>query len=294
MTSTVKMELFNGVFCDYLDVTCKPDSSFVSELTAWLQSRYPIIFSDSGDSLYKIGLGKLKLEQKNLFHRASASGGVLEQFREDGVFYDYLSLLASVPHKVTRLDAALDVLVDTPKILRSLENKYSDDKVSLSRKSLKVTRMYSCRESDNQLTGTWYVGHRSKARVTARVYDKQAHLLSLYSLDIGSRTRYELTFRKDLGCTLRDAAMPHSLFYHYASPALLEKPPGIAEWEPHGEGWEASPVDTSVDWVKFWSRFDASPEMDVLCRLAASFGDEGVEMAIKRIRARIASHVASD
>ena len=73
------------------------------------------------------------------------------------------------------------------------------------------------------------LGHRTAARMTARVYDKSFEALKnrgeVYPLPV---TRYEVTARKDSGVTLRDAAEPAAIFWHIASPALIpSKPKGI-------------------------------------------------------------------
>ena len=99
------------VFCDWLDVTCHPESSFISSLSRWAVSKYPVAFADeeSGRVIYEIGYGKLVVEEKRKFHRASASGGVLQHLRDSGHYSEYLSVLSTTPHAVTRLDAALDL-----------------------------------------------------------------------------------------------------------------------------------------------------------------------------------------
>lgn len=266
----------SDVFCDWLDVTCSPDDSFISRLHDFLDSLgCPVAFTDNDRTVVEVGSGKLILDEKKRFHRASASGMALSHLRIAGAFEQYLSLLSEVPHNVTRLDAALDVGTDAPSILRSLEARYPTDFVSLSRKSLRVTRFYSARTSDGQLTGTWYVGHRSRGRVTARVYDKQAEILHNQGIESSPRTRYELTFRKDLGCTLRDAFMPASLFYQYASPTLLDAPEGVPDWEPNASfEWKSSPSDL-LPFELFARRVETSPELARLAELSARFGETG-------------------
>lgn len=264
-------------FCDWLDATCSPESSFVADLRRFCDvNLWPVAYADHERIVFVVGEGKLVLDVKKRYHRASASGCVLALLRTTGLLKPYLALLGSVPHRVTRLDAAVDVGVDGPVVLRSLEARYPMDRVSLSRKSLQVTRMYSARESDGQLTGTWYVGHRSSARVTARVYDKQAEILHRTGLDSPPLTRYELTFKKDLGCTLRDALMPASLFYQYASGSLLAPPAPVPEWVPNTDAdWTAVPVDIKLDYELFCRRVELSPEIERLAELAATFGPNG-------------------
>lgn len=264
-------------FCDWLDVTCSPESSFVADLRRFCDVHaWPVAYSDDDRVMLSVGDGKLVLDFKERYHRASASGSVLAYFRAAGLLEQYLALLATVPHRVTRLDAAVDAPVDAPRVLRALEARYPCDNVPLTRKASRVTRMYSARESDGQVTGTWYVGHRSSARVTARVYDKQAEILHRTGLDSPPLTRYELTFKKDLGCTLRDCLMPASLFYQYATDTLLPRPSGVPDWVPDRDSdWSAVPVDLALPYELFCRRVEYSPEIERLAVLAAEFGDKG-------------------
>lgn len=278
----------SDVFCDWLDVTCSPDDSFVDRVRTFFDSLLcPVAYADDDRVCLAVGNGKLVLDLKRRFHRSSASGEVLSFLRTAGVFEQYLSLLGEVPHKVTRLDAARDSTDDGPDVLRSLEAAYPDDRVSLTRKAMRVTRLYSARPSDGRQTGTWYVGHRSSGRVTARVYDKQAQLLDTRGVTIGPRTRYELTFRKDLGCTLRDAAMPASLFYQYASPALLGRPSGVPEWRPNHDMHWPPVADDLLPYGMFLRRLENSPELDRLAELAGQYDDVGIEAVMRDFRARV-------
>lgn len=273
----------SDVFCDWLDVTCSPEASFLASVRDFCDRNFwPVAYQDADRVSISVGDGKLTLDTKKRFHRASASGAVLAVLRSSGLLEQYLALLGSVSHRVTRLDAAKDLPVDAPVVLRALESRYPLDDVSLSRKSLRVSRLYSARPSDGQLTGTWYVGHRSHARVTARVYDKQAEVLARTGLDYPPTTRYELTFRKDLGCTLRDCLMPASLFYQYASGALLERPDGVSDWEPNKDSdWASVAVDTALPYELFCRRVELSPEIARLAELAAQFGEVGRPVLVR-------------
>lgn len=276
------------VFCDWLDVTFKPTDSPVSQIRLWLDSMLcPVRYEDDQGAKVDVGYGLISFDTRERFHRISASGAALEHFRLTGELENYLSLLASQPHTVTRLDAARDYPVDAPPFLRRLEERYPNDKVNLQRKALRVTRMYSSRDSDGALTGTWYVGHRSQARVTARVYDKQAEALEKRGEELPPTTRVELTFRKDHGCTLRDAAMPYSLYHQFASPALVEKPSDAPEWSPHGEGWSGDPVTPKLPLDLFKRRVEYSPELARLIELSKAFGEPGIDILLRTLETQI-------
>jgi len=285
------------VFCDWLDVTCHPFSSFTSRLYSWCLRDYPLCFEELSDdgriikAVFNVGdTGKIHIEEKNRFHRASASGNALSHIRDREQYISFLAALAVDSHSVTRLDAALDVPVDGPVSLRALEAQYPDDKLALTRKALKVTRMYSTR-SDGQLTGTWYAGRRTRSRVTARVYDKAQEAFDKRGEIISPTTRYELTFKKEIGCTLRDAYMPASLFYEYASPHLLDKPDDVPSWDSHGEGWSMDFIDTDTTINRYRRRVEDSPELGALSKLAAQLGPNAVDMAVRIYREKLESEL---
>ena len=262
-------------FCDYLNVTCRPDNSFMDELSCFLDVvSCAVSFKDHEKTIVSVGKGKIVLFRKTKFHSASASGSAISYLRNVGAFEDYLSVLADVPHKVTRLDVAVDVALDAPLMLRKLEKAYPDDRVSFTRKALKVTRLYSARDSDGQQSGSWYAGNYGKARLTAKVYDKQLEAFEKRGEILPPTTRIELTFAKDFGCSLRDAFMPASLFYTHSLPVLKANRKYDA-WVSHGEGWTGTPPDTKLDWEIYKRRLDNSPEIASLVELAAKLGPTG-------------------
>lgn len=270
------------MFCDWLSVTCHPDESFLSQLGLFLFGQMcPIVFADRDDSgrptkvTYRVGDGTVLLESRKSFHAASASGGALSWFRKHEVYRDYINILGEVPHNVTRLDAAVDLYTDAPPVLRGLEAKYPDDFFNFGRKALRVTRLYSARESDGQLTGTWYIGHRTNARVSARVYDKQAEAIEKRGESLPPTTRFELTFRKDFNCSLYDALMPETIFYAHASPKLLDVPSDrvVLPWANEGcVPWQSERKDYALTLDVFAKRLSASPDLQYLAELSAQLG----------------------
>lgn len=289
------------VFCDWLDVTCSPDNSFIDDLEAFsdLQA-WPLTFRDE-DQLRSVrevsdisGSGSLAFDRNPRFHRASFSGGAMRVVRDSGCINDVLCLLSSVPHTVTRLDAAADFDLDFPPVLKALDRQFPSGRVSLTRKSLPVKKVLQVRESDGVETGTYYVGHRSRADVTLRVYDKQAELLDRRGVHSGPRTRLELTFRKRVGCTVGDVAMPTSLFYQYACPTLVaDRPDGVrTPWEPSDDfQWRSgSKPDLSMPLPLLRRRMESSPEFDRLCELLSAEGRAGYDVACDMLLSRINAH----
>lgn len=271
-----------SAFCDWLDVTCSPENSFFDRVVMFLDvGCFPLAFSDDRSQSFKVGEGILRLDTERKWHRASASGSVLSHLRSAGLFEQYLSVLSEVPHTVTRLDAAVDTDQDFPDVLNALRGRYPAGTVSFSRKSLKVTELLSVR-SDGVHTGTWYAGHRAKAKVTARVYDKQHEILCRTGVESDTRTRYELTFRKATGATLKDASMPSSLFYEHSGLLGLSTPPGTRPWQSHDlGGWQSVPVDTDFTMERFARRVESSPELRHLASLASQFGPNGAAMVLR-------------
>lgn len=264
-------------FCDWLDVTCSPELSFVERVVRFLDfACYPVAFSDADSMSFRVGDGILRLDTDRKWHRASASGAVLSHLRLKGEFLAYLSALSEVPHTITRLDAAVDTSEDFPCVLAALRERYASGYMAFSRKSLRITELLAVR-SDGERTGTWYAGHRAKAMVTARVYDKQNEILERTGVESPSRTRYELTFRKGAGVTLRDACMPASLFYQHSEKLGLSVPAGVEPWQSHDlGGWSlGAVVDTDFTLSHFARRVETSPEIQHLAALARRFGPAG-------------------
>lgn len=272
----------SSAFCDWLDVTCSPAKSFVDSVILFLDlGCYPVAFSDDRSQSFRVGGGILRLDTERKWHRASASGAVLSHLRSVGQYEQYLSALSGVPHTITRLDAAVDTDQDFPAVLGALRARYGNGTMSFSRKSLKITELLSVR-ADGARTGTWYAGHRVKAKVTARVYDKQHEVLCKSGVDSDTRTRYELTFRKAMGTTLKDASMPASLFYQHSEQLGLSPPPGTESWISHDlGGWASVHLDTDFTLEHFARRVDCSPELQHLARLAAQFGPNGAAMVLR-------------
>ncbi|MFG0449444.1 hypothetical protein [Shewanella sp. YQ_9] len=274
----------SDVFCDWLTVTCHPSESFIDRLVLFLfHHMCPILSSDKGQgtpgapskATYRVGDGTLQLTASKAFHSASASGGALSWLRRHEIYRDYLNVLGEVPHNVSRLDATVDLFTDCPPVLRSLESRYPDDYFNFGRKALRVTRLYSSRTSDGQLTGTWYVGHRSNARVSARVYDKQAEALEKRGESLPPTTRIELTFRKDFNCSLYDALMPETIFYAHASPKLVDLPSDrvVLPWVNEGcVPWQSERKDYALTLDVFERRLAASPDLQYLAELSAQLG----------------------
>lgn len=271
-------------FCDHLAVTFHRDRNPVGSLRSLLSDMGAEVFDDR---TYRLGEGTVKLYATYGVMYCSASGAALAHMRLVGAFMDWLSVISEYPHRITRLDAAHDVLVDGADVLDGLRARYPSGSVNLGRKALRVKLELAIRD-DGRETGTYYVGHRSKARATARVYDKRQERLDRAGVDGPPRARYEVTVKQDYGATLRDAAEPERIFWHVASPALLDTPPGTPHWTADwSQGWrsdrrpELSPVDVLE------RRVAASAELDLLASLADEIGPNGRILLARRLLSRL-------
>jgi hypothetical protein len=230
-----------SVHCDWLDVTYSPIDAPEQDVLDVLQAAgAECVTSEDGASVWSVGHGKFVIQCRAAFHRYSASGAVLEHLRACGRYMDYLSALSGSPHAVTRLDAAHDVLTDASPVIGKLRKRYPQE-CSLSRKSLRTKSILETRP-DGLESGTWYVGHRSNGRITARVYD--------------------------IGTTLHDAAEPARLFWSHASPVLLKRPTGIPDWvSGWGGGWHYKKPDIALAGL-LKNRIESSADIKAILLLA--------------------------
>lgn len=282
-----------AVFCDYLSVTYSPVASMVDEARLWLLNagaytsysegrKHSLRFPQCSDGL-------VHLEESAAWARVSASGQILSHLRSHSLYDEFLSLLADEPHRVTRLDAALDVPFDGADVVPALYRSFLNGSARLSHKPLPVTVNLRLRPSDLRETGTLYIGTRGKAKITAAVYDKAFERFDKHGLVIPPTTRYELRFA-GIDCSLRDAADPRALFWKYASPGLLSIPPG---YDP--PAWVSG--DNSYDWSyqrsaptsdqRLSYRVETSLDLHDLARLAVTVGPRGRERLDYLIRKRL-------
>uniref|UniRef100_UPI001955A026 hypothetical protein n=1 Tax=Pseudomonas aeruginosa TaxID=287 RepID=UPI001955A026 len=184
-------------FCDWLDVTYSPVDCPYPELRLLLLGAGFEVSRDTGGCVVFLpptGRGVAKVTHASRFAKVSLSGGVCASLREARLWEEALSILGSSPHKVTRLDAAVDFPLDAADVISVLRGRYPSGSVNLGRKALPVKVMLAVR-ADGRESGTYYVGHRTAARHTLRVYDKALEMLEKYGQDLPPTTRVEVTAR---------------------------------------------------------------------------------------------------
>lgn len=283
-----------NVFCDYLDVTYSPTDFPYRDITRFLNEiDGRCSFSDAHSEVWELGDGKFKIEQKARFARASASGSVLTFLRGKEVFEQYLALLADSPHRVTRCDVALDIATDGARIVRNLRRRYPSE-CKLTRKPQRTKSILSARASDGVQTGTFYVGKRGQGKVTARVYDKAHEAFENRGQDLPPTARFEITVGKDLSPSLRDAACPESMFWHFASPSLLKRPPGIPDWTPTESPNWTMPKHLIEPAEVLKRRVENSSELSALLDLSDQLGPNGLDYLRTLIDRRLNSHTTSE
>lgn len=276
-------------FCDYLDVTYSPVDCPYPELNLLFLGAGFIVRRDASGAVFYTPpseRGVAKISHASRFAKVSLSGGVCEALRLAGLWDEALSILGSSPHKVTRLDAAVDLPIDAAPVISALRRRYPEGRVNLGRKALPVSVMLSIRD-DGQESGTFYVGHRTAARMTCRVYDKALEALVKRGEKLPPTTRVEVTARKDSGATLRDAALPDALFWHIASPALFKQPEGVPVWVPNTEMGYTAPARSFEPAETLRRRVESSPEIEAFLAVADSIGASGRSYLLHLLARRV-------
>lgn len=277
------------VICDWLDVTTPPTSDSVNNIFSLLCTPTSDITGDMDKLTMRVGSGTVRLEKKKAYHRISASGSALAHIRAQGLFNSYLDTIASSPHNITRLDCARDTEQDFADLLPKLRSRYREKKVFLSRKGLDIKFITSLRDSDNRETGTFYAGHRSKSRLTARIYDKSNEVYEKTGEVLPCAiTRSELTVKSDVGATLRDAAEPERLFWHFMGKDLVKRPKdlSVGDWSSEwAQKWTANitrrdPIDRLNNLI------ENSDFLEVLNELADELGPNGRTYLANALRRR--------
>lgn len=285
------------VFCDWLDVTYAPtDCPYPEVNRLLLDAGYEVLFSDGSSFSYAPpapGRGSVHVKHCSRWARISLSGGACAHLRDSGLWADALSALSSSPHKVTRLDAALDLPADGADLVALMRSRHSSGSCSLGRKSIPTSSMLSVRP-DGRETGTWYAGHRTRARTTARVYDKAWEMLEKYGEKIPPTARVEVTGRDGTGVTLRDAAEPAAFFWSVASPAILKAPEGSPVFVPNSDlGWASPPREFDAA-ALLRRRVEALAELDALLLVADSMGPSGRAYLLHLVEGRLSGSVSVD
>lgn len=237
-------------FCDYLNVTTPEEHS-----EAVMSALAPLLDMLGGEEespgLYRFAgiFGTFKNHRRGNVAVLGASGGVLDLLRRRHLFQDYLSILASFPHRVSMLHATCDYRAQGSAVVHQVKAAGQAGRLYLTRKAIQPKQVvfFFSQGIDGLDTGTVYLGSKKNADVWGKVYDKQHERLCRGFPDPGAMVRVEIAVQSDVGATLKDASNPTSLFYHFAGRSLVEVPSGVPAWQAHGEGFQITP--RSHDWT---------------------------------------------
>lgn len=285
----------SGVFCDGLAVTFSPDDSPRDDLGLFLQAHGFDLGPGSHTSmdLWRCDqAGLVRFEAKARHHRVYASGKALGYLRARGAVLPFLSELASQPHRVTLVDVAYDRPIDGPTEVNRLLDAYPAT-CALTRKGIGTWSVLAAGR-DGRRTGSFYVGRRGKSEVQAKVYDKQAELWDVQGVETGPTTRVEVSVRGKLGPTLRDAAEPAAMFWHFAAPALLDRPAGAPVWNPTEAASWSHERQAVTPWEALRRRVEDSADLGAIIALADRVGPQGRSELLRLLERRIGAAPAAD
>lgn len=188
--------------------------------------------------MYAGGGGTMLVLRRGPVVIVGLSGSTIKVMRDLKVFNDVLWVFADYPHKVTHLDAAYDIAIEAPPVLDGLFEEFKATGVRLGKRPAPVSKTGWKIGLSGAETGTIYIGGR-QAEIRARVYDKRQEQVDRKFSDPGPMLRYELVLtNKAAAMSLRDAADPTELFWHFIGGRLLPRPPGVAPWVPGGVGFD--------------------------------------------------------
>lgn len=221
------------------------------------------------------GLVQIRSRPGASFKVLSASGTALVGLRQAQVYGEFLHSFASGPHRVTRLDVALDMAVHAPPLIRSLYERACQGDILLTRKRLRPDRHISLHlgpNADGEDTGTLDLGGRT-SEVKATLYDKRQERIVKGFDDPGPWFRVELTVTAAVGVSIRDAWAPEPVFWHFMGSALagvVERPTGLPAWVPGDSGFKLPPRSVVDPVQRLSRRLERSRELLDLCELATT------------------------
>lgn len=206
-----------------------------------------------------------------------ASGQFLAALRAASMLGEMLATLGSEPHKVTVLDATMDVPVDAPPVVHEFYRRATDPQQGyrLTRKKVlatQVTKVFGQR-ADGRESGTVYLGSRY-ADVRLKVYDKQ-HERFFHGVEAGPGVRYELTL-KGGQVSLRDVYEPSGVFWAHMQ-NVLPRPASAPNWLVGDTGYRLPRREVPSPLERLRARIAGSADLAELVDLADSLpGGRGV------------------
>lgn len=274
MTYTVPVEAHT----DYLNITLPlGESPGVEE--AVLEALRPVFPypRPKTTELWDIGehdkqIGTLKMAQLRPVYVVSLSGLALMFIRAQRCLGAFLEVFRHRPHRISRLDAALDVHgLDGAKFIVPLHKRLRRKGIRIGQRRAPL-RVYFGDDARGDLTGTLYIGAES-ARVRYVVYDKRHEQICKGHSDYNAWVRIEGRFRggdQGVAISLQDVADPTALFWAHLPDGIIDRPAGVPQWGPA----------TDPAGFKLPPRVARDPEDD-LARWAQRYGWLGTQLADK-------------
>ena len=230
--------------------------------------------------------GTVNAKRVGMVWAIGCSGSVCAGLRLAGRFEAYLATIGTRPHRVTRVDASVDLPIDAAPVVAAVAAAGRRGELSLTRKAIQPSQIetHIGTRADGAESGTVYCGSK-QADVRMVVYDKQHERMHRWKLpDTGRLTRYELRVRGGVGLSLRDAARPAPLFWHYASPCFLPAPSDAPEWHSGGMGFELPRHEPPSAALRLRRRVQASADVASLLALADEVGPYGFQFLVTELR----------
>ena len=214
------------------------------------------------------------------------SGTVCAGLRVARRMQSFLAAVGARPHRVTRLDASLDVVEDAAPVIARIAAAGRRGELALTRKAIapNTVETHLGLRVDGVESGTVYCGSKS-AEARMVVYDKRHERIGRKLPDIGDLTRYELRVRGGLGITLRDCAEPAPVFWHHVAPDFLPRPDGVEAWTPGAVGFVLDKLAPPTPYARMLALLDQSPDVRRLLSLADQVGPYGLRTLVGRIEA---------
>jgi Replication initiation factor len=230
------------------------------------------------------GWGTVREELRGQVWAVGISGTVCAGLRAARRFLSVLAVVGARPHRVTRLDAALDLPEDAAPVVARIAAAGRRGELALTRKGIKPTTVetHLGLRVDGVESGTVYCGSRA-AEARMVVYDKRHERMSRKLPDNGNLTRYELRLKGGLGISLRDCAEPAPVFWHHVAPDFLPAPEGAVAWSPAAEGFELERLEPPTPFARMLALLDQSPDVGRLLKLADQAGPYGFRSLVARL-----------
>lgn len=241
---------------DWLSLSFSDADFLPTHLSRFLNEHFECQDADKG-VYHASGVGNygtIKFAHARQRYGMSASGGALDYIRSSGLEPEFLDILTDSPHKVTRLDLALDRPCDMANLMpRLLRDHSSGLRLRPKGKLVRPVRFDELR-ADGERSGSVYYGERADA-LSLRVYDKTLERFKKAGLELPDQyTRYEFTYGRDYkGVTLADYCDPAPLFWHHAQ-VFLRVPNGISDWVPREVVTPKYSVSTRTPYERLESR----------------------------------------